>query len=96
MASFPVLLESFARFHQSEALAGHFSQQLLPWAMQHLWLSLCRLLEQGQDAPASSLVPGFAGGKELGHDLCHPASGLEGRPCPLLFTSLDAVYEIRA
>lgn len=51
---------------------------------------------QGQDAPPSSLVPGFAGGKEFRHALCHPAGGLEGRPCPLLFTSLVSAYEIRA
>lgn len=36
--------------------------------------------EHGEDAPASSFVPGFARGRELEHTVCHPATGLEGRP----------------
>lgn len=67
-------------FHLSEALTCLFSEQLLLQVLQHLWPSLCRSLEHGEDAPASSLVPGSARGRELKHGLCHPATGLEGRP----------------
>jgi len=76
MKSFPVLPEIFARFHPSEALAGRFSQQLLQRVMQHLRPSLCRLLEQGQNAPATCLALGFAGDKELRQVPCHPPVGL--------------------
>lgn len=52
MVSFPVLLESFTRFHQSKALAGLNSRQLT-WMTEHLWPSLSKFLEQDQDEGSS-------------------------------------------